>query len=439
MTALLLTLTAACLLASYFAACHNALKALSRRRLTDLLEERNQSHRADPFYNAVPSLLLATGIARACAALVIVLATHEIVSRLWELDPLPRYAAAFAGSLLLMSVFTVALPVYWARYRREKLLVRSLAILHLSRLLFLPITTPLKIFDPVLRRISGIDLDDDDDLAEHVLEAVEQHAEEHADDDEHTPLDETQKQMIEGVVELAETTVAEIMTPRTDIEAIALPNDDEPDITLPQVRAAALKAGHSRIPVYRDSIDHVAGVLYAKDLIPFLPPEDARFDLTQVVREAFVVPEAKPVQDLLAEFRASKIHLAIVLDEYGGTAGLVTIEDILEEIVGEIHDEYEPEPDDPTIDVAPDELSASMDARLHIDELNDALGLDLPEDEDFETVAGYVVSTLGHIPATGESFTTDDGVTFTVDEAEKTKVLRVSVAKNEQSTSSAAI
>ncbi|MEM8781645.1 MAG: hemolysin family protein [Planctomycetota bacterium] len=425
MTPLLLTLVAACLLAAYFAACHNALKALSRRRLLDLLEERNQARLAEPFIETVPSLLLATGIARACAALVVVLVTYELVLRAGLEQPFARYAVAFAASLVLMSIFTVALPVYWARYRREKLLVRSIAVLQVLRVVLLPITSVLKVFDPVLRRISGIDLEDDDDLAEHVLEAVEKHAEEHADDQEHVPLDETQKQMIEGVVELADTTVAEIMTPRTDIQGIQL--NGHP-LGLAEVKAAVVEASHSRIPVYRESLDDILGVLYAKDLIPFLDDPDT-FDVEHAVREAFVVPETKPVQDLLAEFRQKKVHLAIVLDEYGGTAGLVTIEDILEEIVGEIHDEYEPEPDDPTIDVAPDELSATMDARLHIDELNDALGLDLPEDEDYETVAGYVVATLGHIPQAGETFSTDDGVTFTVDEAEKTKVLRVSVQK----------
>ncbi len=429
MTTLLLSLTAACLFAAYFAACHNALKSFSNRRLTELLDERDQIDRAERFIDAVPSLLLATGIARACFALLIVLITHELVYRYATAATLPRYAVTFAAALVLMCIFTVALPVYWARYRREKLLAGSIGFLHLLRVALLPITTPLRIFDPVLRRVSGIDLEEEEDLAEHVLEAVEQHAERYDDED---TFDENQRQMIEGVIELADTTVAEIMTPRTDIQGIALPNDDQPDITLADVRAAALAAGHSRIPVYRESLDAIAGILYAKDLIHFLAT-DTPFNLTKVVREPFMVPEGKLVRELLAEFRQTKVHLAVVLDEYGGTAGLVTIEDILEEIVGEIHDEYEPEPDDPTIDISPDELSATMDARLHIDQLNDALDLDLPEDEDYETVAGYIVSKLGHIPEPGESFEAQ-GVTFTVDEAEKTKVLKVTVAKVATST-----
>ncbi len=414
MTLVLILTVAACLLASYFAACHNAIKTVSRRRLTELLTQRGKADRAEAILAQAPTLLLTTGIARACCALIVVLGTHELVELNGVTEPVPRYALSFAIALLLLSVFTVAIPVSWARYRREKLLVWSIPLLQALRVMLGPIAFPLRAFDPVVRRVSGIDLEDDEDLAEQVLDAVERH-------DEEEVFDETQKQMIEGVVELADTTVAEIMTPRTDVQGIPA------GLSLPEVKVAALEAGHSRIPVYRENLDDIAGILYAKDLIQFLN-DGHEFDLEKVIREPFVVPESKPVRDLLAEFRSRKVHLAVVLDEYGGTAGLVSIEDILEEIVGEIHDEYEEEPDDPTIDVAPDQRHATMDARLHIDELNDALGLDLPEDEDYETVAGYVVATLGHIPRAGETFETE-GVKFTIDDAEKTKVLKLTVEK----------
>ncbi len=419
MTPLLLLTAAACLLASYFAACHNALKTLSKRRLAELLELRQKTSRLDALIDQTPSLLLATGIARACCALVVVLATHDLVQRLGITDPLPRYAAAFAVALLLLSIFTVAIPVSWARYRREKLLVGATPVLHTVRILLTPLTLPLRLFDPILRRISGIDLEEDEDLAEQVLDAVEQH-------DEEESFDDTQRQMIEGVVELADSTVAEIMTPRTDIQGIPA------GLSLDQVKTAAIENGHSRIPVFRENLDDIAGILYAKDLIHFLN-DGQNFDLNNVIREPFVVPESKPVRDLLAEFRDSKIHLAVVLDEYGGTAGLITIEDILEEIVGEIHDEHEQQPDDPTITVAPDQQSATLDARLHIDQLNDALDLDLPEDDDYETVAGYVVAILGHIPQTGESFQ-HAGHKITITDAEKTKILNLTIEKLQLST-----
>src|SRR5690606_37704581 len=129
------------------------------------------------------------------------------------------------------------------------------------------------------------------------------------------------------------------------------------------------------------------------------------------------------VLELLHEFRSTKVHMAIVLDEYGGTAGVITIEDILEEIVGDIQDEYEPEDDEPTLEPLTDG-SARVDARLYVHDLNDKLGLDLPEDEDYDTVGGFVFATLGHIPEPGEMFEAH-GVKITVNAAERTKVLSV--------------
>ncbi|MEM8495597.1 MAG: hemolysin family protein, partial [Planctomycetota bacterium] len=194
-----------------------------------------------------------------------------------------------------------------------------------------------------------------------------------------------------------------------------------------------IEFGHSRVPVYRENLDDIVGILYAKDLIELLetPGSEAEkaaaFNLEAILREPFLVPESKKVLELLHEFRATKIHLAIVLDEYGGTAGLITIEDILEEIVGEIQDEYEPEDDAPVV-VEIDENSARVDARTHLDDLNDQLNLDLPEDEDYDTVGGFVFAELGHIPEPGETFESH-GVKVTVDEAERTKVIAVTVEK----------
>ncbi len=187
-----------------------------------------------------------------------------------------------------------------------------------------------------------------------------------------------------------------------------------------------LAAGHSRIPVFRESLDEIVGLLYVKDLIPFLGDGDA-FDLAAVWREPLLVPETKSVREMLAEFRRRQVHLAVVLDEYGGTAGLVTIEDILEEIVGEIHDEYEEKSEEPTLELDPDGRSAVVDARMHVDVLNDAMNLDLPDDGDYETLAGFVFSKLGHIPVAGETFE-DCGCSFEVLKAERTKVVEVGVA-----------
>lgn len=424
MTIGLLIIAVACVLSCYFSATHSVLKTFSRKRLTDLLEARGQHGQAEYVHGHLPELQLMTGLMRACLGLVVTLTTIYLVES-WTnpVDPLAvwPFVVAFPIAALLLGIFTVAIPVSWAQYRAERLLAWSIPLLRLLAILTLPVTKPLSLFDPVVRRISGVDLhDDDDDLSDQVLAAVEDH-------EEGDTVADDQKQMIEAVFDLRDTDAGEIMTPRTDVQGIELP------ATLDQVKTAVLEYGHSRVPVYRENLDDIVGILYAKDLIQLLntPGSEsehaADFDLETILRDPFLVPESKKVLELLHEFRATKIHLAVVLDEYGGTAGLISIEDILEEIVGEIQDEYEPEDELPEV-IEIDESSAKVDARTHLDDLNDQLNLDLPEDEDYDTVGGFVFAELGHIPEVGESFEAH-GVKVTVDEAERTKVIAVTVER----------
>ncbi|MEM6854795.1 MAG: hemolysin family protein [Planctomycetota bacterium] len=421
--AIIITLVA-CILACYFSATHSVLKTFSRKRLTDLLEERGQHGQAEYVHENLNELRLMTGWLRSCFGLILVLATlFAVETRLGQsttISPWP-FVISFVIASVLLSVFSVAIPVSWAQYRAERLLAWSVPLLRVLVVVTLPVTKPLSLFDPVVRRISGVDLhDDDDDLSDQVIAAVEDH-------EEGDTVADDQKQMIEAVFDLRDTDAGEIMTPRTDVQGIELP------ASLDQVKAAVIEFGHSRVPVYRENLDDIVGILYAKDLIELLetPGSEAEkaaaFNLEAILREPFLVPESKKVLELLHEFRATKVHLAIVLDEYGGTAGLITIEDILEEIVGEIQDEYEPEDDAPVV-VEIDENSAKVDARTHLDDLNDQLNLDLPEDEDYDTVGGFVFAELGHIPEPGETFESH-GVKVTVDEAERTKVIAVTVEK----------
>ena len=425
-TAFIITVFA-CVLACFFSAAHSVLKTFSRKRLSDLLEERGQAERIGYVSDRLAELQLMTGMLRACMGLIVVLATLYMVETQISFTgsiPARPFVISFFIAAVLLSIFTVAIPVSWAQHRAERLLVWSFPILRALLILTLPLTKPMCLFDPVVRRLSGVDLrDDDDDLSDQVLAAVEDH-------EEGDSVAEEQKQMIEAVFDLDDTDAGEIMTPRTDIQGIELP------ATLEQVKTAVLEYGHSRVPVFRENLDDIVGILYAKDLLELLQTPGAEnqtrangFDLETLLREPLLVPESKQVLDLLREFRATKVHLAVVVDEYGGTAGLVTIEDILEEIVGEIQDEYEPEDDAP--EVTPlNETTAKVDARLPIDDLNDQLGLDLPEDEDYDTVGGFVFAELGHIPDVGETFEAH-GVSVTVDEAERTKVMSVTVEKLE--------
>lgn len=400
----------------FFAACSSALRIFSKSKLEDLLEKRGQADRFDRFIEQSSKLLLMTGTLRATLSLVVLLSilymfetATDAPSDLWV-----KYVVSFVVAGFIISVFAVAIPVSVARYQPEKLLVRSMPLLNACLAVFMPVASLLDLLDPIIRRLTGSEdeeVDVDERLTEEILSVVEDH---NAD----AAVDEDQKDMLEGVIELRSTTAGQIMTPRTDVKGI------EQQATLEQVKTTILDLGHSRIPVYGENLDEIVGILYAKDMIRYIA-NGQPWEMGAVLREAFMVPESKPVADLLSDFKKLKVHMAIVLDEYGGTAGLVTIEDILEEIVGEIHDEYEPAGDDTSIRRIDDRI-VEVDARVYIDDLNDELDLKLPEDDGYDTVGGFVFSILGHIPEEGESFEFGN-VRVTVTAAARTKVDRIRV------------
>ena len=237
--------------------------------------------------------------------------------------------------------------------------------------------------------------------------------------------------MLEAVVEFRSTSVEQIMTPRTEIDALQYTDD------LTEVMKFVDEHGHSRIPVYREDLDHIEGILYAKDLLRWITnhgQDGSPFVLADVTREPSFVPETKTVRELLAQLLADQVHIAIILDEYGGNSGLVTMEDIVEEIFGEIQDEYE-DPEDPAGNVQLDTKAkaAIIDARTEIDDANDeleAIGLELPESDDYDTVSGFVNTTLGRIPETGEEIELSM-MKIDILEAEPTRVVRVKITRAE--------
>lgn len=211
-------------------------------------------------------------------------------------------------------------------------------------------------------------------------------------------VESSERDMIHSILELDDTVVREIMVPRPDMVMVSA---DEP---LPSVLETILRAGHSRLPVYRGDRDRIVGLIYAKDLLRRLHATgDEEGAWEDLVRPATFVPELKPVDALLRELQAEKVHLAVVVDEYGATTGLVTVEDILEEIVGEIVDEYDREE---ILVENVDEQVWRVDARLAIDELNDLLATDLPDDE-WDTVGGLLFGVLGHVADSGEQVEVD--------------------------------
>jgi putative hemolysin len=238
-------------------------------------------------------------------------------------------------------------------------------------------------------------------------------------------IEEEEKEMIHGVIELAEKRVHEVMVPRIGIRAI---NVDDP---LDEVLEMIIRAGHSRLPVFDESLDNIVGILYAKDLLPYLKGNgraNGAIDIRQLVRPPVYVPESKPVDDLLHDMQAAKRHIAIVVDEYGGTAGLVTMEDVVEEIVGEIQDEYDTEESSVEEISTDDEVVFRLDGRVSMDDLRDLFDLsddDEPDEEAYDTVGGFIVHRVGRIPLPGAEVAFRDGVRIVVEAAEPRRVARV--------------
>lgn len=233
-------------------------------------------------------------------------------------------------------------------------------------------------------------------------------------------LGEESKRMIENILKFRDLYVSDVMVPRTDLVTL------REGTRIGEAVRFAMECGYSRIPVFRESRDNIVGILYVKDLFQYLLEGRLEEDLTEVVRKPYFVPETKRIGVMLREFRFKKLHIAIVLDEYGGTAGLITMEDILEELVGDIVDEYDVEEEEPLI-LRLSEDVIEVDARVRIDELNSQrLGFSLPEDEDFETVGGFVFSTLGRIPRVKERFRYG-ALEFIVMEADDRRVNRVRI------------
>jgi putative hemolysin len=235
-------------------------------------------------------------------------------------------------------------------------------------------------------------------------------------------LEAEEEQMINAVIELGDRRIHEVMVPRIAITALPA------TATFDQAIDKVIDEGHSRVPVYENSVDEVVGILYAKDLLPFLKADaDRRPELRMLLRTPVFVPESMSIDDLLHEFQRRKVHIAIVLDEYGGTAGLVTIEDLLEEIVGEIQDEYDEE--EPLIEEL-DEDRARVDGRAAIEDLLEIWDIKGPlEDEDeYDTVGGLVYHRIGGVPQPGDEIKVD-GLRLTVETTDGRRVGKVLVVR----------
>lgn len=278
-----------------------------------------------------------------------------------------------------------------------------------------PISWPLAKLATHLSRIFGVEQHRVMGMSEEEIRALVEVGHEHG------VIEQEERQMIHSIFELGDTIVREVMVPRIDMAAVSS------EATLEEILTIVTQYGHSRIPVYERKIDNIIGIVHVKDLL-LAVQEPNLFDLPKIVRKVYVVPEEKKIDDLLREFQKEKVHMAIVLDEYGGTAGLITLEDIIEEIVGEIQDEYDKEQ---PLSARIDERTVIASGRLSIYDLNQVIGHELVEESDaYDTVGGFVYSQLGVVPRRGDSFDFN-GFTFKVEELIGRRISRIKVEKLE--------
>jgi CBS domain containing-hemolysin-like protein len=300
-----------------------------------------------------------------------------------------------AGGLMMM--IHIWIPAAVTRFASTQVLYHSWPFWRSLSIFMSPLSAPGELVELVTRRLTGTKESDDED-------------EEQLEDEIRTIVTAGTREgyfgpgvreMIQGVMTLHEDTVGHIMTPRSDVDAIDVSWDWD------QVLKTVVEAGRTRFPVYEGTLDSVIGILYVKDLMPFLTTGRAPDQLlTEIIRKPWTVPVDRTVELILREFLHSRSHMAIVLDEFQQTAGVVTIEDALEEIVGEIVDESD-EDEEFGIEII-DEATVEVDGRVMIDDLNETAGWDLPESDDYETVAGYVLFHIGAIPDAGERLSIGD-------------------------------
>jgi CBS domain containing-hemolysin-like protein len=383
---LLAATLAVCLLVTAVSAAAQVASSLSgRSQLRQILEPGQVTglRGSEGLVRIGMSLLVLNGLGLLASAVILTLLVREL-SQPWQV------IAMLGGGCLVLALFHVAPRIRAAGNpdRAARLLAGPVRVLILavSPLVWLT-ARAAELTAGLGGPVSQARLTTDEELQLLVDVGEEQGL-----------IEEEEREMITGIIELGKTAAREVMVPRIDIHTVAV------GATLGEAVEVIIECGHSRIPAYDETIDHVAGILYAKDLLRAMHHGSELPTIEPLLRPAYFIPEFKPIDDLLAELQHKKVHMAIVVDEYGGTAGLVTIEDLIEEIVGEIQDEYDTE--EPRYErITDDEFEFS--ARVDLDDVNRLMEISLPTNG-ADTLAGLVYSQLGRVPDVGDSARFDD-------------------------------
>ncbi len=399
-----------------------ALSGLHKARLEELQEQGDpRAPRLATLYYQMSTYYAVSEIGIQVTRVLIILTAWVLGWNLTSYGNLQwaKWVLSACSALIIAFIHFLSMDVLLrslGRKKPESFSARLYPTLHALRYILSPITLPALLIAQFLAKRFGIGpLFSPHALTEEeLLELVEA-------SDESTGLMEDEKEMISSIMEFTDTVAREVMTPRTDIvaaEASATPQD---------IAKLIEQSGHTRIPIYQDNIDHIIGIVHAKDLLKALVDGSIQ-DIRSILRPALFIPENKDLHSLLSAFRSGKTQMAIVQDEYGGTSGLVTVEDVVEEIVGEIVDEYDIEI--PTIQHVGDNAWL-VHGRMHLEDVNDEIGSHF-ESEQFDTIGGYVFGLFGRQPNVSESVESN-GWILTVTETDGRRIQRVHIKKKNSS------
>ena len=400
-------------LSIFFSSAETAVTAVNRLRLRALADESNRKAQVILTLLEKPNRLLGT-ILVGNNMVNIIATTIGTALAIRYLGPVRGLTVATVSLTLIILIFCEITPKVYSASNAEKVSLLIARPLAGAASLLYPLSRVFTGLTNILIRITGGKVNTQVQyITEEELRTMVNVSQEEG------LLESEEKEMIHNIFEFSETPVKDVMIPRPDIVAVSL------EAGFDDLAVVIREEQFSRIPVYEGSVDSIVGVIYVKDLFGLSDAEKESFRVREYLRDAYFIPEMKRIGNLFEEMRALKIHMAVVLDEYGGTAGLVTIEDLVEEIVGDISDEYDQELAPLFINV--DEHTSSIDASMRIDEVNDMMDLDIP-DEDADTIGGFVLSRMERIPEEGERFEWHN-MEFIIDQMDGRRIMRVTIVK----------
>ncbi len=407
------------IVSAFFSSSETALTSLSKIKVAQIVKSGSKNAKYFNLWMKHPNKMLNTILIGNNVANIFASVLAGSLAN--KLSGSSQIAVTTAVMTILILFFGEITPKTFAKHNSEAISAFFIRPLVLLYYLFYPFTYIINVFVKVVIKIMGGKIDKEQPLiTEDEIEFMINVGEEEG------ILEDETKEMMHNIMDIKDISVKEIMVPRTEMVAVSI------ESTIDDVLKVIEEYEYSRIPVYENDLDHIAGILYVKDLIMYAKEglKNLNIDLKNMIKKPFFVPETKNIYDLFKEFQSKRVHLAIVIDEYGGVAGIATMEDILEEIVGEIRDEYDSAEEDEFVEV--NENTFIVDAGMDLDDFCEKLDIEKTEDmEDYETVGGLIYDLADKIPSEGEELDFTDKFRIKVIKTEGNKIVKVEVKRIE--------